>query len=129
MQGRLQPAAGSANEQDAGPLETAAPNGAETIAEASAPDAQAAVRYAVEAAVPAVQLQAERLDAATKEPEVGDIVQLSLFAVHEAKPEKPSKRDAKADKVLEQLRSADLMNMTPMTAMNFLYELKKQLPN
>ncbi|GMX60950.1 DNA mismatch repair protein MutS [Paenibacillus elgii] len=137
LQGQVQPAAGSenkpavrnANEQVAGQPETVAPNGAETIAEAAAPDAQAAVRYAVEAAVPAVQLQAERLDAATKEPEVGDIVQLSLFAVHEAKPEKPSKRDAKTDKVLEQLRSADLMNMTPMTAMNFLYELKKQLPN
>ncbi|SCW29181.1 DNA mismatch repair protein MutS [Paenibacillus tianmuensis] len=129
LQGQLQPAACDANGQDAGEPKPEAPNGAETIAEASASDAQAGVRYTVEATVPVAQLQAERLDAATKEPEVGDIVQLSLFAVHEAKPEKLTKRDSKADKVLEQLRSADLMNMTPMTAMNFLYELKKQLPN
>ncbi|SDC45534.1 DNA mismatch repair protein MutS [Paenibacillus sp. UNCCL117] len=57
----------------------------------------------------------------------GRAVQLSLFPAEAAAPEKPSKKDARADKVLEQLRAADLMNMTPMTAMNLIYELKKQL--
>lgn len=58
-----------------------------------------------------------------------DVVQLSLFSAPEEKADKSSRKDAKADKVLEQLRTADLMNMTPMAAMNFLYELKKQLPS
>ncbi|GAB7056064.1 MULTISPECIES: DNA mismatch repair protein MutS [Paenibacillus] len=56
-----------------------------------------------------------------------EVVQLSLFPIPEEKADKPSRKEAKADKVLEQLRSADLVNMTPMAAMNFLYELKKQL--
>ncbi len=54
-----------------------------------------------------------------------EVVQLSLFPIPEEKADKPSRKEAKADKVLEQLRSADLVNMTPMAAMNFLYELKK----
>ncbi|TVX99658.1 DNA mismatch repair protein MutS [Paenibacillus cremeus] len=57
------------------------------------------------------------------------IEQLSLFTVAEQAAEKPSapKKDAKAEKVIEQLRSADLMNMTPMAAMNFLHELKQHI--
>ncbi|CAG7649494.1 DNA mismatch repair protein MutS [Paenibacillus solanacearum] len=57
------------------------------------------------------------------------VEQLSLFALDvDAKAEKSAKKDPLADKIVGMLRSADLMNMTPMTAMNFLYELKKQLP-
>ncbi|MEK8127057.1 DNA mismatch repair protein MutS [Paenibacillus filicis] len=65
--------------------------------------------------------------ATAAEPAAGDAVQLSLFAPDPLPAEKPSRKDAKAEKVLEQLKSADLMNMTPMTAMNLIYELKKQL--
>ncbi|CAG7648425.1 DNA mismatch repair protein MutS [Paenibacillus allorhizosphaerae] len=59
------------------------------------------------------------------------VEQLSLFVLDDgakaASLEKPAKKDPAADKILGLLRTADLMNMTPMTAMNFLYELKKQL--
>ncbi|WP_281887133.1 DNA mismatch repair protein MutS [Paenibacillus sp. YYML68] len=62
-----------------------------------------------------------------------DAVQLSLFA--DETPSLPAaaaskvvpSKDVRSEKVLEQLKQADLMNMTPMTAMNLLYELKKQL--
>jgi DNA mismatch repair protein MutS len=64
--------------------------------------------------------------------ETAGIVQLSLFS--EAAEDTGSKRrksdaarDGKADKLAEQLRQADLINMTPFQAMNFIYELKKQL--
>lgn len=57
------------------------------------------------------------------------IVQLSLFDEPAAGPDKQRRKaEAKSDQLLQKLRSADLMNMTPMDAMNFLYELKKQLP-
>jgi DNA mismatch repair protein MutS len=59
-----------------------------------------------------------------------DIVQLSLFGEADARKKggtAKSKADAGAEKVLQQLRNADLVNMTPMQAMNFLYELKQKL--
>ncbi|MDQ1909285.1 DNA mismatch repair protein MutS [Paenibacillus sp. GD4] len=69
------------------------------------------------------------------EPETetkGPVEQLSLFTeeqpsptVHEKNRKKP---DAKTEQLLDQLRSADLMNMTPMMAMNFLHDIKKMLP-
>lgn len=65
--------------------------------------------------------------ASVAEEEAGKAVQLSLFPVESSGAAKAVKKDSKSDKVLEQLRHADLMNMTPMAAMNFLYELKKQL--
>jgi DNA mismatch repair protein MutS len=40
---------------------------------------------------------------------------------------KPPRADAAAEKLLEQLRAADLINMTPMQAMNFLFDLKRQV--
>ncbi|MCZ8513088.1 DNA mismatch repair protein MutS [Paenibacillus filicis] len=55
------------------------------------------------------------------------VEQLSLFAAMEEPAVRPAKRDAKGEKVLEQLRAADLMNMTPMAAMNLIFELKKHL--
>ncbi|WP_159883387.1 DNA mismatch repair protein MutS [Paenibacillus puerhi] len=69
----------------------------------------------------------EPVQAESREDSDRNAIQLSLFPAEVASPDKPSKRDVKADKVLEQLRAADLMNMTPMTAMNLIYELKKQL--
>jgi DNA mismatch repair protein MutS len=35
--------------------------------------------------------------------------------------------DPKAEQILEQIRSADLMNMTPMEAMNFVHSLKQRI--
>lgn len=58
--------------------------------------------------------------------ESAPIVQLSLFEVA-GEPEKPAKRSKSAqaaDKLVEQLLEADLINMTPLQAMNFLHALK-----
>ncbi|MED4604468.1 hypothetical protein P9314_27955, partial [Paenibacillus validus] len=63
------------------------------------------------------------------EAAAGPAIQLSLFPAESPETDKSAKKTGKSDKVLEQLRHADLMNMTPMAAMNFLYELKKQLTN
>jgi DNA mismatch repair protein MutS len=60
-----------------------------------------------------------------------DIVQLSLFdddkPVERQRRKSDASRNPKADALIEQIRQADLINMTPLQAMNFLYELKKQL--
>lgn len=57
------------------------------------------------------------------------IVQLSLFGEAD-KPDKPSRTRSRAEqaaeKLIEQLHSADLINMTPLAAMNFLFELKQK---
>lgn len=56
------------------------------------------------------------------------VVQLSLFQEAEKPAESPKKKpDPRLEQLAEQVKSADLMNMTPMMAMNFLFELKKQL--
>lgn len=55
------------------------------------------------------------------------VIQLSLFESGNSENRSKRKADVKAEQALEKLRTADLMNMTPMAAMNFLYELKKQL--
>ncbi|OXM88259.1 DNA mismatch repair protein MutS [Paenibacillus rigui] len=56
------------------------------------------------------------------------VVQLSLFQEAEPPADKHKKKsDPRLEQLAEQVKSADLMNMTPMMAMNFLYELKKHL--
>ncbi|WNQ09173.1 DNA mismatch repair protein MutS [Paenibacillus aurantius] len=55
----------------------------------------------------------------------GGFVQLSLFAEEPAPV--PKKADSKADLLAERIRQADLINMTPLQAMNLLYELKQKL--
>jgi DNA mismatch repair protein MutS len=66
------------------------------------------------------------------------VQQLSLFGGEASPPNKlapaaaaakakPPKADAAAEKLLEQLRAADLINMTPMQAMNLLFDLKRQV--
>lgn len=53
--------------------------------------------------------------------------QLDLFGELEEKPKKRSKGYGKEDKIIAKLKEADLINMTPLEAMNFLFALKKQL--
>lgn len=54
-------------------------------------------------------------------------VQLALFE-EAASPVSPIGKLSKVEeKLARQLREADLLNMTPMQAMNFLFELKKQV--
>ncbi|MDF2717686.1 MAG: mismatch repair protein MutS, partial [Paenibacillus sp.] len=63
--------------------------------------------------------------------ESAPIVQLSLFGdgdrMNKPASKSRSKSEQAADKLVEQLQSADLINMTPLQAMNFLYELKTKL--
>lgn len=58
-----------------------------------------------------------------------DYVQLSLFAdggtVQDAGAVR--KTDAKLQQLADRLKQADLINMTPLAAMNFLFELKQRL--
>jgi DNA mismatch repair protein MutS len=63
--------------------------------------------------------------AATVEP----IVQLSLFAeADKPQPDKTKKKlDIKIDQIIEDIRSTDLINMTPLQAMNLIYELKQKI--
>jgi DNA mismatch repair protein MutS len=63
--------------------------------------------------------------AAAAEP----IVQLSLFAeADKLQADKVKKKiDLKTDQVVDELRNADIINMTPLQAMNLVYELKKKL--
>jgi DNA mismatch repair protein MutS len=56
-------------------------------------------------------------------------VQLSLFAEAD-KPQldKVKKKiELKTEQVADELRNADIINMTPLQAMNLVYELKKKL--
>lgn len=53
--------------------------------------------------------------------------QLDLFGELEEKPKKKEKMQGKEDKILKKLKDADLINMTPLEAMNFLFTIKKQL--
>lgn len=62
--------------------------------------------------------------AAAPDRTAADVEQLSLFA--EPEETKP-KRSAKEEKFLEQLRKVDLMNMTPLAAMQWIYEMKTKL--
>ncbi|MFE5317318.1 DNA mismatch repair protein MutS [Paenibacillus sp. NPDC056579] len=60
--------------------------------------------------------------------ETAAYVQLSLFQEAEPASDRSKKKsDPRLEQLAEQVKSADLMNMTPMMAMNFLFELKKQL--
>jgi DNA mismatch repair protein MutS len=55
-------------------------------------------------------------------------VQLSLFQEEPTSGDRSRKKaDARTEHLVEQLKTVDLMNMTPMMAMNFLFDLKKQL--
>lgn len=91
---------------------------------------------AVEAAV-SLEKTAEIREASPLKPEPEQVpdalplVQLSLFGQEEDKPQAADKskrkQDARTEGVLNSLREMDLMNMTPMMAMNVLYELKRKL--
>ncbi|WP_040949289.1 DNA mismatch repair protein MutS, partial [Gorillibacterium massiliense] len=63
-----------------------------------------------------------------QEQSVNGIVQLSLFAEEEHPSAAASKKeDARLHALADKLQKADLANMTPMQAMNFLFELKSKL--
>ncbi|MCZ8521463.1 MULTISPECIES: DNA mismatch repair protein MutS [Paenibacillus] len=124
--GELQERVGSAA-MDSGLVQTAAaawPDAAATAAAETAASAEGAASTGK-----AVSIAAVKEAPASPAYEAGGIEQLSLFgAESEEKRGRLAKKDAKQEKVLEQLRSLDLMNMTPMAAMNVLYELKKLVP-
>ncbi|UQZ81683.1 DNA mismatch repair protein MutS [Paenibacillus konkukensis] len=105
-------------------------------ADAAMPDAGAAAAEPMAmTAEPETAAPAPFAAAAVKDPQQqpeqvkeSGYVQLSLFQETAAAPERTKKKsDPKLEQLAEQLKSADLMNMTPMMAMNFLFDLKKQL--
>lgn len=55
----------------------------------------------------------------------GGVQQLVMFAETPAPP--PSRKDSRADELTKLVKEADVLNMTPMQAMNFLYELKRKV--
>jgi DNA mismatch repair protein MutS len=56
------------------------------------------------------------------------VVQLSMFQEEPSAADRSRKKsDPRIEQMVEQLKTVDLMNMTPMMAMNFLFDLKKQL--
>lgn len=63
--------------------------------------------------------------------EPGPVVQLSLFddgvEADKRSAKAKSKSELAAEKVIERIKRADLINMTPLAAMNFLYELKMEI--
>jgi len=85
-----------------------------------------AVREAAAAAEPAPQAQEASRPPAIAQPQVAaGVQQLSLFEPP-ADPVK-AKRSAKAEQLADQLRKVDLMNMTPMQAMQWIHEMKAKL--
>ncbi|MGF7030574.1 DNA mismatch repair protein MutS [Paenibacillus mucilaginosus] len=122
LQERIQSAPETRPAADEGMAVPVGSAGAETLAAAAAETAAGADSTAAEHTPPAAVTVMEAPAAPAYAPQ--GIEQLSLFAVEE-KPSRSAKKDPKQEKVLEQLRTLDLMNMTPMSAMNFLYELKK----
>ncbi|MBC8081381.1 MAG: hypothetical protein H7X86_13630, partial [Gorillibacterium sp.] len=58
-----------------------------------------------------------------------DYVQLSLFTTDaDAKDNNSSRKtDVKLHQLADRLKNADLINMTPLAAMNFLFDLKQRL--
>lgn len=61
------------------------------------------------------------------EPTVVEVQQLALFGDVEEKLARKSKSDKKEEKIIRQIKEADLINMTPLEAMNFLFSLKQQI--
>lgn len=89
-------------------------------------DEHAAVRTAAPSSYEIKETAAALSETARQQTAAG-YVQLSLFQ-EEKKAETPKRKtDEKAELIAEQIRTADLINMTPLAAMNLLYELKQRL--
>ncbi|WP_166241605.1 DNA mismatch repair protein MutS [Paenibacillus turpanensis] len=95
---------------------------------------EAASAIAAESPAPAGESLSSTESAAPYEAEPAEasgsgIVQLSMFDTPASQPEAAGKRksSAKDEAVLEQIKAVDLINMTPLEAMNLLFDLKKKL--
>ncbi|OPA74701.1 DNA mismatch repair protein MutS [Paenibacillus selenitireducens] len=91
---------------------------------------EAAVGQATEDVTGDVGQTASVPDATTQKAveEPKGVVQLSIFDEEEVPLSKPiKKQDAKAERVIANLQAADIMNMTPLQAIQLLNELKQQL--
>ncbi|NHN30771.1 DNA mismatch repair protein MutS [Paenibacillus agricola] len=90
-------------------------------------DHEARFSYSSSATATLVQTELVQVQA---QPQIKETaaVQLSLFQEDATAAGRSKKKpDPKAEQLVEQLKTVDLMNMTPMMAMNFLFDLKKQL--
>ncbi|MNI68278.1 hypothetical protein D3C73_1239620 [compost metagenome] len=55
-------------------------------------------------------------------------IQLSLFAEDSSNSDKGKKKlETRGQQVVDQLKGLDLINMTPLQALNIIYELKQKL--
>jgi DNA mismatch repair protein MutS len=98
------------------------------------PEAQTA-KLAIEERVPAAAQTVIRQEVASYARDESSgmlpIEQLSLFESNEgAKSKQSNHHDAMSSKqlkVIEQLKGADLINMTPLQAFNLIYEMKQKL--
>ncbi|MGG1550633.1 DNA mismatch repair protein MutS [Paenibacillus ferrarius] len=97
------------------------PETAAMTAASSEPESLAAVTAAPESASTAATASGPAA------PSAGGIRQLSLFDDEEAPPVQKKKLDPKSQQVLDQLKDVDLINMTPLQALNLVYELKQKL--
>ncbi|HEY0828421.1 MAG TPA: DNA mismatch repair protein MutS [Bacilli bacterium] len=60
--------------------------------------------------------------------ETAAFVQLSMFEEQDKLSKKQQKKaDPRTEQIIEQVKSVDLLNMTPLQAMSFIYELKKKI--
>jgi DNA mismatch repair protein MutS len=73
-------------------------------------------------------LQQNALETGASESDPAAVYQLNMFD-HIERPKKADKspKDKKAEQMMEQIRGADLMNMTPLEAMNFIHQLKQNI--
>lgn len=113
----------AATRLEAAPAEAAVQAGAAGVAQEKIPYAVTPAEGQVAAAIETEQAAA---------PGSIPVFQLSLFG--ETQQSAPSaadkakrKADAKAESVVDAIKQLDLINMTPLAAMNLLYELKQKL--
>jgi DNA mismatch repair protein MutS len=63
-----------------------------------------------------------------KSSHMAPVVQLSLFEEESSSLDKHKKKlDSKSHQIIDQLKGLDLINMTPLQALNLIYEMKQKL--
>ena len=103
--------------------ETAVPDGGTASGESAAAAAAEAAAAAVHEAQPVAIVPETAEDELP--PDLQEPVQLAFVTDEELRARRKSR--SKSDWLAEEIRNADLMSMTPLAAMNFLYELKQKL--
>jgi len=109
-------------------VQTAAADTRETVENVAAAQVAAAQSEAVHGAIERALVQAEQTgDSFAEESEAG-VVQLSIFDDEPPakKPKPAAAEDAGMRQIVNMVKNADLMNMTPLEAMQLVNELKQK---